>query len=211
MSYLTLREAAAYINHRSVHEIEPAALLRAGVHGALLIAAPFSGLMRNMTYSRDEDVLGLLIIPPRHLLEIELEGGTRILGAISLDGGTMYSPQVKRTLQQLVILVSELDRFIPMLVSPLSEDVAQPSATSSVALASAVMLWTEHAQAAAARYIARHKAQNLYPSQTDVANAVEVELRTDGVMGDNGRPVSAAYIARNALRGKWWAQNKPKP
>ncbi|MBB3118362.1 hypothetical protein [Pseudoduganella violacea] len=127
MSYLTLPEAAAYINRRSSHKIEPAALLRAGVHGALLISAPFSGFMRNMTYSRNEDVLGLLIIPPRHLLEIELEGETRILGALSLDGGAMYSPQVKRTSQQLVILVSELDRFIPMLCSPLSDDTAQPS------------------------------------------------------------------------------------
>jgi hypothetical protein len=117
MSYLTLSEAAAYVNHRSAHNVEPAALLRSGVHGVLLIAAPFSGLMRNLTNSRNEDVLGLLIIPPRHLLEIELEGEARILGALSLDGSTMYSPQVKRTVHQLVVLVSELKRFIPLLVS----------------------------------------------------------------------------------------------
>jgi predicted DNA-binding protein (UPF0251 family) len=102
-----------------------------GVHGALLIAAPFSGLMRNTSHSRNEDVLGLLIIPPRHLLEIEIEGETRILGALSLDGSTMYSPQVKRTLQQLVILVSELDRFIPMLHSTLTDGAAQPSVEAS--------------------------------------------------------------------------------
>lgn len=71
--------------------------------------------------------------------------------------------------------------------------------------------WQDHAQAAALKYIARHKAQNLYPSQSDVASAVEVELRAAGVLGDSGRPVSAEYVARNALRGKWWAQNKPKP
>lgn len=210
MSYLTLPEAVAYINHRSAHEIEAAALLRAGIHGALLIAAPFSGLMRNTSHSRNEDVLGLLIIPPRHLLEIELEGETRILGAVSLDGSTMYSPQVKRTLQQLVILVSELDRFMPMLVSMPIADIAQmPAETPAVARAAEPVLWMERAQAAALAYIARHKERNLFPTQKDVAKDVEGQLRAAGIVGNNGKPVSATYIGRNVLQGEWWAKNKP--
>lgn len=111
--YLTLSEAAEYVKNKSGHAVEPAALLRAGVHGVLLIASPFSSLMRNLTAHKNDDVLGLLVIPPRHLLEIETDGRARITGATSLDGLTAFSPQVDRTRDQLRVLVSELDRLMP--------------------------------------------------------------------------------------------------
>lgn len=206
MSYLTLGEAAAYVKNRSGHEIEPAALLRAGVHGALSIAAAFSGLMRNTSKHQNEDVVGLLLIPPRHLLEIEIEGQTKVLGASSLDGANMYSPQITRSFQQLVILVSELERFMPLLSTCTQPETAAPEVA---VLPGPPKSWKQRAELAALAYIARHKAQNLFPSQRDVAEAVEETLRTDAVKGDNGKPVSAAYIERNVLRGEWWRMNKP--
>lgn len=92
---------------------------------------------------------------------------------------------------------------------PAAEQVSVPDAISGAP--TQARTWQEHAHSSALKYIARYEAQNLYPNQADVASAVEVELRTAGVVGDSGRPVSAEYIARNALRGEWWAQNKPKP
>jgi len=86
--YLTLQEATLYVKNKSGHAIEPASLLRAGVHGVMLLAAPFSGWMHDLSTHENKDVLGLLVIPPRHLLEIETEGQARIISATSLDGKT---------------------------------------------------------------------------------------------------------------------------
>ena len=83
--YLPLDEAAEYVTTRAGVHVTSAGILRAGVHGVLLIAAPFSGKMRNNTNYSSDDVLGLLVIPPRHLLEIETDGQARIVGAFSLD------------------------------------------------------------------------------------------------------------------------------
>lgn len=121
MSYLTLAEAAQYVQQKSGVEIEPAALLRAGVLGHVRIVGAFSGLMRNLNLHEDEDVLGLLLIPQRHLLEIETDGEAAIKGAFSLDGKTAYSPQVTRTREQLSILLSELDRIMPYVTGAAAE------------------------------------------------------------------------------------------
>lgn len=206
MSYLALGEAAAYVKNRSGHEIEPTALLRAGVHGALLVAAAFSGLMRNTSKHQNEDVVGLLLIPPRHLLEIEIEGQAKILGAMSLDGANMYSPQVIRSFSQLVVFVSELERVMPLLFTHARQETPAPEVEVPSMPSKS---WKQQAELAAFAYIARHKAQNLFPSQKDVAQAVEGTLRAGGVKGDNGKPVSAAYVEREVLRGAWWRANKP--
>jgi hypothetical protein len=114
----------------------------------------------------------------------------------------------------LAVAGPELLSFLASLRATIVEapsPAEQASATNVISGApTQARAWQEHAQAASLKYIARYEAQNLYPTQGDVANAVEVELRTAGVVGDSGRPVSAEYIARNALRGEWWAQNKPK-
>jgi hypothetical protein len=107
MSYLTLKEAGEYLRRKTGIEIDEAALFRAGVGGVLLIAAPFSSVMRNCTAHTNENFAGLLVISPLHLLEIETSGQTKILGAISLDGKTAYAPNVIRTHEQLRVLVSE--------------------------------------------------------------------------------------------------------
>jgi len=126
--YLPLDEAAEYVTTRAGVHVTPAGLLRAGVHGVLLILAPFSGQMHNCTNNSNDDVLGLLEIPPRHLQEIETDGQTVIKGAFSLDGKTSYSPQMMRTHEQLRVLVSELDRTMNMWVSA---DIVPPATATS--------------------------------------------------------------------------------
>lgn len=147
MSYLTLSEAAEYTSHKTGLEIEPAAMLRAGVYGALLITAPFSSLMRNLTDGRNDEVLGLLVIPQQHLLEIETDGQAKIIDAASLNGGTKYSPQVTRTRDQLRVLVSELDRLMPYWVT--TQQTAPANDTATPALA-------EPVEERRARYLAWH-------------------------------------------------------
>jgi hypothetical protein len=95
MSYLTLEEAAQYVNNRkSPGKITPANLLRAGVHGLLLICAPFGfEVMYCPTTKKNEEISPtLLVLPPTHLLEIETNGEATIQVAFSLDGKTTYSP-----------------------------------------------------------------------------------------------------------------------
>jgi len=115
MGYLTLNEAAKYATNKKGFNVEPSVLLRAGVYGVLIIAAIFPfGTMYNATESKEEDFkAGLLIIPPLHLLEIETEGFTTVEAAFSSDGNhTMYFPRKERTIGQLCIFITDLDKFI---------------------------------------------------------------------------------------------------
>lgn len=116
IGYLPLAEAAQYVTNKTGKDFQPDALLRAGVHGALLITAAFSGQMRNLTAHKNEDYSGLLTIPPRYLLEIDTHGKALIEGAFSLDGKNGYAPHETRTRDQLRVLISELDRLIPTIV-----------------------------------------------------------------------------------------------
>lgn len=138
MSYLTLPEAAQYVTQQTGLQIEPAALLRVGVLNEILIVAPFSSLMRNLTAHKNDGVLGLLVIPPSHLLEIESEGQAKITGAFSLDGTIAYSPQVLRAHDQLRVLVSELDRFMPRWVTDKVNQTATHHDTATPAPVEAV-------------------------------------------------------------------------
>ncbi len=125
--YLPLAEAAQYVTNKTGKECEPDALLRAGVHGALLIAAAFSGQMRNLTAHKNEDYSGLLTIHPRHLFEIETDGQATIVEALSLDGSARYAPHKICTREQLRVLVSELDRIIPYIVEITPQHQAAPT------------------------------------------------------------------------------------
>ena len=69
--------------------------------------------------------------------------------------------------------------------------------------------WTATARDFAKVYIDRHKEQDLFPSQADVCGHVETKLRENKIFGSHGKPLSAAYIGRNAIQGVWWKQNKP--
>ena len=73
MSYLTLEEAAQYATKEKGFYVEPAALLRAGVHGTLLLCAPFDGPIRNLTKHANEFYAGLLVISRLDLLRIETQ------------------------------------------------------------------------------------------------------------------------------------------
>jgi hypothetical protein len=115
MSYLSLPEAAEYLQHRTGVEINDASVLRMGTMGHLLIVAYFDGFMQNLTTRNNEEVVGHLVIPPRHLAAIENDGEAIIIGASSLDGRAFYSPQAQRTRAQLRVLTSELDRIAPFL------------------------------------------------------------------------------------------------
>ena len=69
--------------------------------------------------------------------------------------------------------------------------------------------WIVNAREIASAYIDRHKRQDLFPSQADVCREVETKLREKRIFGSHDKPLSAAYIGRNALQGEWWKQNKP--
>lgn len=116
MTYLTLSEASEYVNCKTGLQVDPAALLRAGVLGHLPIVAYFDGLMRNNTAHKNDEVLGHLVVPRRYLATIENEGQATIKGAYGLDLITTYAPFVMRTRDQLRVLVSDLDRLMPNLV-----------------------------------------------------------------------------------------------
>lgn len=69
--------------------------------------------------------------------------------------------------------------------------------------------WIVKAQDFASAYIDRHKEQGLFPTQADVCGHVETKLRENKIFGSHDKPLSAAYIGRNAIQGAWWKQNKP--
>jgi len=113
MAYLSLSKAAKYINDRiDGAAIDAEDLLRYGSQGHIVITASFSGEMYNPMTQANEDYFGLLVIPPRHLLEMDIEERTRIQVAHSLDGRVMYFPQAERTRDQLSITISALDELI---------------------------------------------------------------------------------------------------
>lgn len=69
--------------------------------------------------------------------------------------------------------------------------------------------WIESARTLAIAYIAKHKAQDLFPSQVDVCGHVQKIMRTKKEFGPQRTPLSASYIQRNAIQGDWWKANKP--
>ena len=69
--------------------------------------------------------------------------------------------------------------------------------------------WIENVRAIALEYIAKHKAKDLFPSQSDVCGYIEKMAREKKIYGPQGKPVSQSYIQRNAIQGDWWKQNKP--
>jgi hypothetical protein len=72
--------------------------------------------------------------------------------------------------------------------------------------------WVVFARTTASEYINRHRAQDLFPNQSDVCEHVENIMRTrkpKPFLSEHGKPVSAKYIQRNAIQGAWWRANKP--
>lgn len=112
MTYISLAEAAQTIAEQTGVDATPEQLLRAGIASQLRLVSLFSGVMRNLTSHADEDYLGLLQIPPRHLVQMSVDGRDRIVGAFSLDGAACFSPQQVRSVDQLQVLLSDLQEFV---------------------------------------------------------------------------------------------------
>lgn len=89
------------------------------------------------------------------------------------------------------------------------EDAAAPQQAAPASEPVTPADWIAMARDFASAYIDRHKRQDLFPSQADVCNEVEAKLRQNRIFGSHDKPLSAAYIGRNALQGTWWQQNKP--
>lgn len=68
--------------------------------------------------------------------------------------------------------------------------------------------WIVRARVIAAEYILRHRAQDLFPGQSDVCGYVAKILRKEKTHGPQG-PVADKYVQRNAIQGDWWKANKP--
>jgi hypothetical protein len=68
--------------------------------------------------------------------------------------------------------------------------------------------WKEEAQRIAKEYIDKHYKKDLHPSQNDVCAAVEKTMRQMKIYGPHKTPLTANYIKRNAIQGKWWQGNK---
>ena len=133
MGYLTLAEAAQYLSNKTERHIEPALILRAGVMGQIRICAAFGfGEMYNATEQATEDFkAGLLVIPPGHLFEIEAEGSARIQYAESYDGNIVYFPYIERTRDHLRVMVADLNRIAPRIVS-IGDEQATPTPAAKV-------------------------------------------------------------------------------
>jgi hypothetical protein len=59
--------------------------------------------------------------------------------------------------------------------------------------------WKQRAADMAREIIKRSKQRDLYPSQEDIADEIARVLRSEGVVGEKGKPVTGAYIKRHVL------------
>jgi hypothetical protein len=67
--------------------------------------------------------------------------------------------------------------------------------------------WVAKAQEIGAAYLEKHKMNDLFPSQQNVADHVAKILKSEHVLSDLGKPLSSGYILRNALQGAWWKRH----
>jgi hypothetical protein len=86
---------------------------------------------------------------------------------------------------------------------------ALPKAALSAPNSRHEQTWRPRAQQIAFAFIAKHKEDDLFPSQDNVCNHVAEVLRKEKVYGYQGKPMEASYIKRNAIQGAWWQANKP--
>jgi hypothetical protein len=135
-----------------------------------------------------------------------------------LGRGRLTCP-TKNELKRAVIFQDDLRPFleaggIGLRIIPLTTaDDAMPVSTPQPAPASGPVtpaaVWLVEALEIAKLYIDRHREQDLFPSQSDVCGHVARKLRENRIFGSHSKPLSAAYIGRNAIQGEWWKQNKP--
>ena len=101
------------------------------------------------------------------------------------------------------------DQLKELTTKPAGAPEAQNDAATGDARLDPKMKWTVEACRLALEYIARHKKNNLYPTQKDVCKHVANEMREQKIYGSQARPLEPNYIQRNAIQGEWWQANKP--
>lgn len=118
MSYLTLHEAATYATRKKGFNVEPGALLRAGVLGEMLIWCAFPA-RSYYNASRETEIdmaADMLVIPPKHLLEIESEGVATIQAAFSATKEMIF-PHLERKTEHLRVMSADLDQLLKRMES----------------------------------------------------------------------------------------------
>ena len=71
-----------------------------------------------------------------------------------------------------------------------------------------IEFWKQKAQKRALEIIERDGAKDLYPSQVNIADEIAKQFRSEGVKGEEGKPITSGYIKRHALKGISSAQKK---
>ena len=127
-----------------------------------------------------------------------------------LDGDVeiIDSVDARKTTVATADLLTWLEPFISQLESQAESPQGSTQQTAPASAATPAD-WVTTVRDFAKQYIDRHKAQNLFPSQADVCEKAEAYLSEKRIFGSHERPLSAAYIGRNAIQGAWWQQNKP--
>ena len=70
--------------------------------------------------------------------------------------------------------------------------------------------WKTRARTMADEIIERDTKKSLFPSQNDIADEIARKFRVDGIVGNNGKPLTGTTIKRHALLGITSSLNKLK-
>ena len=76
-----------------------------------------------------------------------------------------------------------------------------PSGKAQIAAPATKAAWLEKSTAIAEKYISEWRKAGYEPTKSDAALYVEGAFSTDGIYGDRGNVLDAAYIERHALKG----------
>lgn len=133
----------------------------------------------------------------------------------SLDATHVTASEIS-DLAELVVRSDNLASFLESRKALVAKDTpvnaapsGSPESKESKVTDATPTSWIEQVRAIALEYIAKHKANDLFPSQKDVCRHVESVARKQKIYGPQGKPLSQSYIQRNAIQGDWWQKNKP--
>lgn len=118
------------------------------------------------------------------------------------DGRLVQMAGMRCTLSQVRFMADDLRENARIANKP-----AAATASEETPPLRATHEWKGAAQAIALEYLTKHKAQDLHPSQNDVAEHVAKEMRAAKIYGPQGKPLTAGTIQREAIQGDWWRKN----
>jgi hypothetical protein len=84
---------------------------------------------------------------------------------------------------------------------PPAPAVGQGQSTPETPAALVVDGWKDGARVRARQIIRERRAQDLYPSQVDIADEIAKEFRAADIVGADGKPLTGLTIKRHALKG----------